>query len=116
MPTPTSSPTQAKKLLQNVKPDWKAFWFSHGVIAHNLAELSDALKKIDTKIFSFHVNKEKNDLWNWANAVIGDKTLAKRLKGAKTLKTAQKIVSERVAELSEEKAKKIKKSRTRPKT
>ena len=96
---PKSSSKEAKKLLKNVQEEWKAFWFNHGVIAHNLNELSESLSKISKDNFAYHVNKKKNDLESWVRDVIGDKTLAKKLKGVKTLVGAQKAVAARVAEL-----------------
>ena len=96
---PKTSSKQAKNLLQNVRDEWKAFWFSHGVIAHNLDELSNALSKISKENFTYHVNKKRNDLATWVNDVIVDKELAKKLKKVKTLSAAQKAVAARVTEL-----------------
>jgi len=113
--TSTKKPAGAKKLLQNVKPEWKAFWFSHGVVAHNLSELENALKKISKENFAYHVNKEKNDLSMWAKNVVGDHDLANRLKRIKTLKSAQKAVAERVTDLQNMVSAKKISSRAHPK-
>ena len=106
---------EVRHSLNHVDEEWKAFWFNHGVIAHDLSELADALKKISKENFAYHVNKSKNDISEWIEHALGDKNFAKRMKRIKNLKTAQKAVADRVSELSKVIEKATASAKTRPK-
>jgi hypothetical protein len=66
------------KFLDNV-PAQNAFGFSNGRTANNLEELYNILKDSDDKIFSEHVNNEKNDFANWIKYCIFHTSLADKL-------------------------------------
>lgn len=104
---------EASKILKSVDQQWKAFWFNHGIIAHNLNDLLGALKKISPANFGYHVAKQKNDIADWVQEVIGDTALAEKLRKSKTLATTKKAVETRLKELdkvvqaTEKKVKKV---------
>ncbi|MEK9153060.1 MAG: DUF5752 family protein [Patescibacteria group bacterium] len=84
-------PVKKSAPLKNVPPE-KAFWFNDGQVAKNLKECAAILEKIDQKVFSHHVNAQKNDFSCWLEDVFGQTTLAKQIAKIKTAKTmAQKI-------------------------
>jgi alpha-amylase len=69
------------RFLSDVQPD-KSFWVSNGWIVRNMKELPLALRKMNNDTFVYHVNKGKNDFYNWVNDVVGDKKLALDIKSA----------------------------------
>lgn len=73
----------ARKYLRNVSPE-KSFWISDGPIIKNLGELLRELKTMSPGAFSYHVNKKRNDFSKWISEVIGDKTLARVIRKART--------------------------------
>ena len=88
----------ALKFLANIEGD-KAFYVCNGVVLRNLQETSNCLNILDNKIFEFHVNKEKNDFYNWIKNVICDAVLANKIKGIKTGKTMAKKIDDRINQL-----------------
>ena len=46
--------------------------------------------------FKYHVNKEKNDFWNWVRNIIEDKKLARDIEKVKTKKTMIKKIKSRI--------------------
>jgi hypothetical protein len=90
---------EATALLSPVAEEWKAFWFSHGAVAKDLTELSATLATMTDEQFLNHVNPEKNDLAAWTEEVIGDATLAAKLRLLRTLAATHTMVSRRVSEL-----------------
>lgn len=77
----------------------KCFWINNGPVIKNLYELRDALKVIDEGIFSYHVNGEKNDFYNWVKYAVQDDILAERLGGLKTREEMARIIENRIKKL-----------------
>jgi hypothetical protein len=84
--------------LANVPPE-KAFWVNNDGVLNNLDELASALKEMSMEQFQHHVSKEKNDFSNWIRDVIGDVTLANKLRRLKTKSAAVKAVRLRILQL-----------------
>ena len=64
-----------KDYLAKVSDD-KKFWLCDGGVLSNLAQLRDALRKMNEGVFNYHVNKKRNDFKNWVKDVVGDNRLA----------------------------------------
>lgn len=90
---------EASALLANVAEEWKSFWFSHGAVAKNLEELAAVLGTMTDEQFVHHVNPEKNDLACWVDEVIGDVTLAAKLRLLRTQAATHTMTTRRVSEL-----------------
>ncbi|NOZ80975.1 MAG: hypothetical protein GXP63_04850 [DPANN group archaeon] len=73
---------QVHEWLSDCLPD-KAFYLTSGVYIRNLHELYDALLHMRDELFTDHVNKKKNDFYNWIQGVVGDRVLAEQIKPVK---------------------------------
>ena len=62
-------------------PEEKRFWLCDGRVLKSLKELREALRYMDNGIFTYHVNENKNDFYNWIKDVIGNEKLAEEIKG-----------------------------------
>ncbi len=62
--------------------DGEEFVFCNGAIAKNITQARKEVKKLNPDEFSFHVNDQKNDLYNWINDCI-DSELAEKIKNIK---------------------------------
>ncbi len=69
------------------------FYLNNGTPLKNLAELIDQLVSMDQELFSYHVNKDKNDFANWIRDEFGNKELARRIKMARSPKGILKAIS-----------------------
>lgn len=98
----THKPTaeEAANILKDAAEEWQAFWCNHGVIARNLSELSSSLASMTQEQFAHHVNAEKNDFASWVEQVLGDASLAKKMRLLTTLEASQRMVARRVEELT----------------
>jgi hypothetical protein len=97
----TPSPAElAVTLLSDVSENWKSFWFNHGVVAKNLGELCAALDDMNADEFRYHVNGQRNDIAVWVDTVVGDATLAHKLRLLSTLEATRRMVGRRVDELT----------------
>lgn len=67
--------TLAEKAFQPCAPE-RAFRFSNGAAAHTLAEFRDHLQGADLGTLQYH----RNHYHHWIHDVLGDKTLATRVK------------------------------------
>lgn len=85
----------AVKYLSDVHPS-KVFYCKDGRVIKNLRELYVALVEMDESIYSYHVSSEKNDFAKWIEEVVGDVTLARRLRKAKNKKQAANLVKQRI--------------------
>lgn len=85
----TSEPA-GKKLLD--AEGNSRFWVHNGPVLRNLVELRDALRHISDDQFNHHVTKDRNDFSNWAEHVLHETDLAKKLKNYKSRKSALKMV------------------------
>lgn len=65
-------------------PDEKVFWLNDGRVLKNLKELKEALRNMEDHVFFHHVNKERNDFYNWIKEVVKDSKLAKGIQRVKT--------------------------------
>ena len=81
---------KAEELLGNA-PEKAAFWMKNGLKVMNLKELLVSLRTMDDEVFSFHVNKDKNDFKEWIVDVFQDKKLAKDIS---RLKKREKIIQQ----------------------
>jgi mannitol/fructose-specific phosphotransferase system IIA component (Ntr-type) len=70
-------------LFKNVKPD-QYFHLHNGVVLKNLHDLIDVLEIIDDETFNHHVSGEKNDFSDWIMHVIKSRSLAEKIKKART--------------------------------
>ena len=91
---------KAVKILSNV-PEENRFWCNDGKIFSNLFDLQNGLKDMNEDTFRYHVNKEKNDFYNWVKEVIEDEFLAKELKKTKGKKTFEKKLGIRIEKLKD---------------
>ncbi|MBW2990640.1 hypothetical protein KY348_02955 [Candidatus Woesearchaeota archaeon] len=89
----------AHKALSDVPDSGQAFWFANGTTARNIYELVSTIEACGKKVFKQHVNKEKNDFYNWVLNVLGDPVLAKRLKKGTDQKKYAKKIRRRIREL-----------------
>jgi hypothetical protein len=69
-----------------------AFYCCDNNVYFNLSQLCDGLNKMSNDTFSFHVNNEKNDFYNWIKYVYGEEKLAEKILKAKTKKEMLKIL------------------------
>lgn len=74
----------------------QCFWTTDGEILSNLVELRDALERMSTEVFSYHVTKDKNDFADWIGEVLADHELAKSIRTAKKPSTARTVVVRRL--------------------
>ena len=88
-----------KRALSDVPEAHMSFWFTNGVIAKNIYELVSAIESCDKCIFEYHVNPEKNDIYNWVLDVLSDEVLAKRIKPEHDQKKFAKKIRKRIKEL-----------------
>ena len=65
-------------------PADKYFWVCNGLCLKNFKDLADALAKMPSNIFNYHVNKGRNDFAKWVADVFGDSKLAGEIAKAKT--------------------------------
>ena len=93
-----TSSEDAKRILSNTSPE-KAFWVNNGPILKNIIELAMAAKKLTPQQFAHHVSNAKNDFAKWAEDVIRDSELAKKLRHAKTREELADVVTNRLGQL-----------------
>jgi Tol biopolymer transport system component len=77
--------------IPNISSD-KFFYAQDGSVIKHIGELPDALRNMHPDVFSFHVNEEKNDFYNWVKDVFDHSRLARNIKNAKTRETMAKKV------------------------
>ena len=82
------------------------FKLCNGGIIKSIDELRSILKKIDDSTFSFHVNRERNDFFNWIKDVFQDKTLAIMIKNITDRKEMFAIINKYLSEKQRVKEKK----------
>lgn len=74
----------------------ECFWTTDGKVLANLVELRDTLDSMAEEVFTYHVNKEKNDFADWVESVLQDAELAAALRKAKKASTAKTVVVRRL--------------------
>ena len=97
----------AERILADASPE-QCFWVNNGPIIRNLSEMADALGSIKDEIFSYRVNKEKNDFGNWVRDVLKDEELADDIARTRSKERILKKVQSRISKLDN----KIKKKRS----
>ncbi|MBU0758467.1 MAG: hypothetical protein KKF44_10450 [Nanoarchaeota archaeon] len=95
---PNTKIENAEKYLSNA-PSERAFFVCDGTCLLSLEDTSKFLKTVKKEVFTFHVNKDKNDFYNWIKEIIGDTALAGSIKNLKTSKSMSEKISRRVKEL-----------------
>lgn len=84
----TSRKQTTAKVLVCAGPD-ACFWTTDGAILKDLQELRDALQIMTDSVFSYHVQKEKNDFAEWVEFVLKDPACAEALRKARKPSTAR---------------------------
>lgn len=88
--TKKSKKTDAKVLIcANEK---ECFWTTDGKVLADLKQLEAALNEMADEVFSYHVNKERNDFADWVETVLNDADCASDLRRAKKPGTARTVV------------------------
>ena len=82
------------------------FLLKDGTVIKNLFELSKALERMPEDIFRFHVNKSRNDFYNWVNDIVQDKNLAEQIKNSKDRSVMQKKIAKKIQKEAEKGMKK----------
>jgi hypothetical protein len=72
------------------------FWVNDGQILADLMALADSFRKMDTLLFQYHVNSEKNDFADWVEHVLRDISCAQSLRKVQTPEDAYVVVSKRL--------------------
>ena len=67
----------------NKCPPGQEFYLCNGAVADSVEALAEHVKELSSEQFSQHVNKEKNDFYNWVYGCI-DKKLGKTIKNVKS--------------------------------
>lgn len=99
MPKLKINPLDAKRLLGDINPAWKAFWFHNGPVVRSLSQLAAVLPKVSPEMFGHHVNSAKNDIASWVKDAVGDAQLAADLLKAKDQLAAAELIETRIKEL-----------------
>lgn len=80
----------AKKLIRAKESE--CFWTTDGHILRDLSQLEQALKAMNAKVFSHHVQAGKNDFADWVEYILEDVSCAQELRKTKTLAQTHKVV------------------------
>ena len=67
----------------NLNPE-QYFYANDGQVFTSLEDLFTGITEMSEETFLYHVNKEKNDFYNWVNYVFNETELAKSLQKVKT--------------------------------
>jgi hypothetical protein len=90
------------RALSQVSDPYLAFWFNNGVIVKSLKEMAGALETVDNDVFHYHVNKDKNDIYNWVVDVFADDSLASRIRQETNRREMARKIRVRIRELEKE--------------
>jgi len=71
-----------KKTLTDA-PEDKRFWLCDGRVLKNLKELEQALRTMSEGTYNYHVNKNKNDFFNWIKDVFKENHLANEIRDSR---------------------------------
>lgn len=83
--------------MQAINPE-NYFILKDGTVIKDLYQLNHYLKKMPSDVFSFHVNAQKNDFYNWIKDIFKEKGLAAEVKKARTKYDLRKTINSRIAE------------------
>src|SRR3989338_9219187 len=84
-----------RKFLRNVSPEF-SLRIINGTIVKSLRELLKELKSMNEEAFRYHVSRNGNEFASWIREVIGDISLARQVKHARTRERCAKIVAVRI--------------------
>ncbi|MFT4303145.1 MAG: hypothetical protein ACMXYG_01150 [Candidatus Woesearchaeota archaeon] len=73
-----------------------AFYCCNGSVFYCLNDLYAGLIIMDDRAFNFHVNKEKNDFYNWILYVFKEEELAKSVKKIKSSDKLKKVIHDAI--------------------
>jgi hypothetical protein len=73
-------------------PPEKYFYVCDGTVIKSLHEFPDALRNMNPDTFTFHVNEQKNDFYNWVKDVFELSGLARNIKNVKRKENMAKKV------------------------
>lgn len=73
----------AATVAVEITPD-KYFYVNDGKVLTSVEDLLGYASDMSDETFAYHVNKEKNDFYNWFYAVFQDEELAKSIQKVKT--------------------------------
>ncbi len=90
----------ALKILSDV-PLGKEFYFVNGKIAKNIKELMIEIKNLSRNEFKHHVNRNKNDFYNWIKDVVGDDELSIKIKKIRSKAQIIREINKRIKDLKE---------------
>jgi hypothetical protein len=76
-----------------IAPIGQEFRFSRGKTAHNVFEFLNILNSITREEFEHHVNKQRNDFFNWVMFSLREHRLAYRLMHSRSLDECRAYVS-----------------------
>jgi len=54
-------------------PSGQEFYFCDGVVVNTVAKLTKHIKELSPEGYSYHVNQDKNDFYNWVYNCISKK-------------------------------------------
>jgi ferritin-like metal-binding protein YciE len=91
---------KAKNILKEVDQPL-TFYLNDGTHLKSLNDLAIALKKMDNKVYTHHINEFKHDFHNWIKDVFADEHLASKIKNVKNRKTMHNQIRGRISELQE---------------
>ncbi|HLD07078.1 MAG TPA: hypothetical protein VJC16_06130 [Candidatus Nanoarchaeia archaeon] len=84
-----------RKFLRNVPPE-HSLWIINGTIVKSMRELLKELKSMNEEAFRYHVSRNGNEFARWIREVIGDITLSRQLKHARTRERCARMVAARI--------------------
>jgi hypothetical protein len=74
---------KGNNLLKEVNPE-QYFLVCDGQVLKNIFDLVDALDCMSEDVFCYHVNDERNDIFNWLKDVFKEEELAERIVGIRS--------------------------------
>jgi hypothetical protein len=95
-PKKNTPPKQIHVLPLVNAPESQKFWVNDGQILSDLVSLAESLKTMDSLLFHYHVNSEKNDFADWVEHVLQDISCAQSLRNVLTPEDAYVVVSQRL--------------------
>jgi hypothetical protein len=99
-PTKTSTKKRNSQFTEKV-PDEYVFWCCDNRKFADMKELVEGLNTMSDDTYTFHVNGEKNDFYNWVIDIIKDEELATGLLQATSRRIAAQCVASRLAFLTD---------------
>lgn len=89
MAVKTEKKSSSEKKIKQVDGDLR-FFAANGQVIGSIEELSQCISTFDVHILNHHINDERNDFADWVENVFENKTLAKKLRKAKSREELEK--------------------------